>query len=581
MPDSGVFISADDAAIRRFVERFDLGRFEQAGCVFEAIQREGDSFRLSVKWSAEGADFGRGAVSIGDGRVGDAFLKSRYLAISFVGQAVTRPFAVLMASLAARAGHMTIEDLFSLTGLTQELPEVVSTEIKPTPYNPILEWGSDDSWRHFTCDAAMARRFQEAFEFDSSASFIVHGDLECRFVSPGARLRIPGFFEYPFDLSSHNEGVGPVTDLSDQDVIVDSTARIETKVMQEIAHGACEGPVVIISTCVPVVIAEDPAIVLARLAQLCPGGISYVSPVSPEAPSEIYMKSFAAVREAALRCAPEDMSVGMVGYRPDMARTELQALLSMVGISVRGGIVPLVTHQLLAEVLAAKGILVAPSHYHTSAFEALLDGAWDHGRIRLEPAFPWGFDGTRRWLEGVAEAFDVKDHAESVYDAEMRRVSGRINECRLALNDSFFLFICDIEGINRLFDPLSEAGLAALPTMCDLGLKSRVLLYAADDGAAVKVRDVFHKALGGIPSGHLVESAVFSSEADLSACLQDDSAAAVYSEMGFDYRATHAGRPTFSTRIFEPGIEGGLRTILRFRRLAGLPYYRRYSSLFR
>jgi len=137
--------------------------------------------------------------------------------------------------------------------------------------------------------------------------------------------------------------------------------------------------------------------------------------------------------------------------------------------------------------------------------------------------------------------------------------------------------VSDTEGLMRLFDPLSPAGLPLLPVMCDLGLRSRVLVFCRRGGEADAESRLLElaRACGG---ADLVEFEPFFDEPGLSRALRAPDAGAVYSEMFFDYRATQSGLPVFSARIFEPGFGGAVRTVTRLGRLAGLPFFRRYLS---
>jgi hypothetical protein len=566
MQESDIYHRLVPEAAASIASRLGLDRFGQAGCAVDFVERVGATLRFGFQWA--GVGMGTVSISAPDGL--PAFLATPNLVFRFNGPTVTRPWAVLMSRMATEAGGMTIDELLALSG--GQVDSVAQPAPKAPPYNPVVFWGPEDGWRSFMCDAAMERRFREAFEFDSDSSFIVHGDLECRFVAPGARVRLPGYFVYPFDLFSHNEAVGPITELDDRDVILDSTLKIEQKVRREREAGAFRGPVVVISTCVPTIVAEDPTNVLARLEPLCPEGIRYVSQASQVGPSEIFMQSFAGLRGAVLARPPEPRTAGFVGYRPGRARDELSGLLSRLGIRVTGGIVPLVTRRLLSETLSAGTIVVAPSRYYESMYAGLTDGAPESGRTRITPDYPWGIAATRRWLETVAAACGAAEGSHSLASEEAARADAGI---RGPVEDRVFLFVCDPDQISRLTDPLSPSGLPLIPFMLELGLACRVAVFGNSDACSAAA-DQFDAAFGNARSGGLVEFAAFADREGLDAILSSPDVAAVYSEMFFDRRATRAGIPTFSSRIFEPGFDGAVRTAARFRRLAGLPFYRRY-----
>ncbi len=572
MPDFQEGCSAPGWAVAGFAEAMGLSRFGRAGCLLEGIESRGGALRLNFSW--EGV--GRGVVSISPDDGAPAFARSAHLLFRFIGVRIGRPYEILMSRMAVNAGEATIDELARLAGFGPAAREPDEAATPPSvPFNPFRQWGQDDGWRRFVCDSAMERRCREAFEFDSDSEFIVHGDLECRFVAPGARVRLPGYFVYPFDLFSHTEAVGPLTDLDDRDVITDPSAKLEERVLSQADGGVIAGPVVVVSTCVPVVIAEDPAPVLARLAPVCPGGISYVTPVSPLSPSEMFMESFAGLRRDVLSREPVAGSAGLVGYRPGRALQDLKALLGSVGIPVTGAIVPLVTRRLLADVLSASAIVIAPGACNEDIFDRLVDGSAASGRKVLKPAFPWGISATADWLEAVADSLGKGAEARARAAAGVSDAIAAVAACRP--ENAVYLFVTDLEEMARFFDPLSPAGLPLIPTMCGLGLRSRLLVYCRS-GIVDGVEERFANLSGKVEGSELVDYSTFSDAGGLERLMCVPDAAAAYSEMYFDYRVTRRGLPVFSSRIFEPGFDGAVRTVARFGRLARLPFYRRYSD---
>ena len=559
-------ITVGPEAVPAITDAFDLQRFAAAGCVLSSVEPGSDSIRLLFDWAGVGSVVV--SVAPDDGR--PSYASTGNLSFCLIGADVSRPWAVLIARMAASAGSMKMADVARLAGSGLGPADQSASPAKPAEFNPILFWAPEEGWRRFMCDAAMERRFREAFEFDSDSSFIVHGDLECRFVSPGARVRLPGHFVYPFDLFSHHEAVGPITGLDDNDVIMDSTRKIDLKVRRELLDGTFRGPVVVISTCVPVIVAEDPTNVLRGLDEVCPEGISYVTPVSPHSPSEIFMQSFAGLRGRILSRPGRPETVGLVGYRPGRALSELQELLELAGLSVSGAIVPLVTRRLLHDTLCAETIVIAPSRLHDAMYDGLVEGAAESGRRVIRPVFPWGIDATVRWLEAICADCGIEVPEAAIARAEWARRftgPGQVGKS--------FIFVCDPSEASRLVDPVSPAGLPIVPMMCGLGLSVRLFVHGDDGDAGFALETVRN----GIPAGEdLVQAASFVSRQDLDGLLREDDVAAVYSEMFFERRATRAGVPAFSPRIFEPGIDGALRTLRRFQRLASLPFYRRYMA---
>ncbi|HPB51735.1 MAG TPA: nitrogenase component 1 [Myxococcota bacterium] len=546
-----------------------LSRLESAGCRLVLVESLEGSVRLHFDWKR----IGTGVVTVGPDDGLPAFISVGGLSVRYSGREVGRPWAILMSALAAGMRGRDIDALMIDCGLRVPASDESAGLPVSRPFNPIMEWAPEDGWRHFQCEAAMERRYRETFEFDTDSSFFVHGDLECRFVSPGCRVRLPGNFIYPFDLFSHTEAVGPVTDLNDEDVIRDPSQKIEKRILKEVEAGRVHGPVVVIATCVPVVIAEDPGPVLDRLSSVCPAGIDYITPVSSRTPSEVFMASFGPLRREVLSMPARRRTVGLVGYRPGHARDDLVELLAGEGIQVTGAIVPQVTSRMLWETLAAQVIVVAPSRYHEANFNSLIEGASGAGRRIIRPPYPWGVDATVEWLSAVKAGLGLESAGAGRIEALSREATALVAE--RVPGDAVFVLVTDIAGLPGLCDPLSPSGLPVLSMMAGLGLRTRVLVYLAAREEE-PVRSVFERLSATLPARARVELRMFRDEAGLREALTDPEVAGVYSEMAFDYRATRAGIAPFSSRIFEPGLSGASRTAMRFARLAGLPFYHRY-----
>jgi len=184
----------------------------------------------------------------------------------------------------------------------------------------------------------------------------------------------------------------------------------------------------------------------------------------------------------------------------------------------------------------------------------------------------WGIVATGTWLREVAAACGATRSAEDLIRDESERALFAV---RADPVDRVFLFVCGPEDMSRLADPLSASGLPLIPFMCELGLRSRVVVFGTP-ADALGARRTLESLSGSVCTGDLVEFASFSTREELERQMRAPDAAAVYSEMFFDRRASRAGLPAFSSRIFEPGFDGAARTASRFRRLASLPFYRRY-----
>jgi hypothetical protein len=70
----------------------------------------------------------------------------------------------------------------------------------------------------------------------------------------------------------------------------------------------------------------------------------------------------------------------------------------------------------------------------------------------------------------------------------------------------------------------------------------------------------------------------FRTPEDLTRLLKEGEFRAVYSDIFFDWRISAAGKARFSSKDFEMGLEGALRSLRRLLAVCRLPFYQRYGS---
>ena len=154
MQDSDSFTHVIPGAGEPLADLLDLSRFVDAGCVLVLVEKVGAALRLNFEWD----DVGEGSVSLSADHEELFFISTGNIAVRFGGTEVTRPWAVLMARIAASAGQMTIAELTAVAELAVARSAENAIEAQQ-PYNPIQFWAPGDGWRQFMCEAAMERRF--------------------------------------------------------------------------------------------------------------------------------------------------------------------------------------------------------------------------------------------------------------------------------------------------------------------------------------------------------------------------------------------------------------------------------------
>ena len=105
----------------------------------------------------------------------------------------------------------------------------------------------------------------------------------------------------------------------------------------------------------------------------------------------------------------------------------------------------------------------------------------------------------------------------------------------------------------------------------EMGFGVDVLLHYPGDRTAIA-----HalRMLAGLPTR------IFRSPEELQKCLREGKFRAVYSDIFFDWRLTISGKAMFSSRNFEMGVGGALRSLESLLAVCRLPFYERYADSF-
>ena len=563
---------AEPEGLDCLVARLGLDRFKEAGLLLCSAEVIDEDLRIHVKWPRAGDGFVRLERDAGQQK----FCGTGRIALVLEGGAVTRVMAVVMRRIAASLGDATIEEVIEwLLGKarqgaakTQEWSpiagwsEAVQTAPKPEgPRGP----GFPRPLREFFCDHAMRRKFFESFKYEGPSAYVIHGDLECSFITPRSRFPIPRFFEYPWPLQGEVENFPLTTDLGDLDVITGGTERLDQlldRVVQE-----ARGPVTVNTTCVPTIIGDDVESSVARHA--CKHGVFLLGPRTAD-PVDIFMRVLETCRDRILEQGPlpRPGTVALVGFREERARDELVQTLGEAGVDVVSCILPAASEARLEAALSASVLVFRPSAMHQPLYDRLF--APVQHAVRISPPAPWGIEASLAWVEAVAEAAGRGEAARGVIEKRLQAVVPRLALLRARASEHTIAFVLDPDQEDRVLAADSQTGLPVVQVLLELGFKVRILVAAGDAARFRDTRDRIGRALAG------VEVLGFLTEAELKEGLLP--AGAVFSEFFYDHRVTRAGKGIVSARAFEMGVEGGLRTMERLVRIASLPFFRTYRA---
>jgi hypothetical protein len=586
------------------VASLSLERFVASGLSLQRVEVLGDEARVFVRWPG----VGEAAVCVAppDGR--PCFCGPPHASVMLVGAAVSKPWALLMRRVASALDGRGVTALIDLLrpwmpvaidehveapigdaqpGPDGQRPGPDAADADPGPRyeftSPINQWGEDPpgrvpdpfprTQRDFLCDHAMRRKIYDSVRFDGPEASVVHGDLECSFITPHSRAPLARFFNYPWPLKSGDDeggvhGGDDNTLLDDFDVINGGGDKLETAVRRRIVAAGGRCPVTVFSTCVPTIIGDDVDGIVARCRDYSPHGVYHVSPRTVKT-VDVSLPFVEAARDRFLAEGgrPVPGTVGLVGFLDNRARAELAAILAEAGIPLAGCIVPLMGPGRMVEVLKAELLVFRPSVIHQDLCDRLFAGV---ERDRIAPPAPWGWAATEAWVLEVARHVGREAAARAVLDSRIEALGRRRCAIEARAAESLLAFVLDAGQEERILDPASQTGLPVLALVRELGFPVRVLVYAGREAAWETARA---RLVAAADSG--VEVHPFRSAEEMEALLAP--ARAVFTEFFFDHRLSRRGLAQFSAREFDIGLEGALRSLDRLVRLAETPFYRRYA----
>lgn len=530
----------------------------------EKIEVIGESLWLHLSWPRVGE--AKIILFRADGQA--RFCGTRRVSIVAEGSTIPRAYFTVMRKIAASLGDTTIDELYAIGAPT----------VQDTHESPINTWGGKTenelreypkASRTFFCDHAIMRKLYESFRFEGPSSCIVHGDLECSFITPRSRVPLPRFFNYPSPLQGDAERFGATTDLGDLDVIKGGAEKLRHEILKEIEAIRDAGPVTVNTTCIPTVIGDDVEGIVSEHARMTRHGVWVVGPRTIE-PVELYIR-YLEKMASGHNDTGRDGCIALVGFPEGQAIRELVDLLATGGIKVSGLMLPVASESRMRSVLDAKVIVFRPSSHLNPLYERIFAKI---ERVKIAPEAPWGLGATASWLREVGKSIG-RDMGPVVSEG-LSRIATKWEGLREEVLDGAVAFIIDPQEVDRLLDPHSMTGLPVVRVTREMGFSVRILVYSGKAALYRDCRDRLEAAFKDLD----VTIQGFSSPEELARGLREPVPAIVYSEFFYDRRVTRLGLNVFSSREFEMGFDGAVRTLSRLARLAKTPFYRRYAGHF-
>lgn len=404
---------------------------------------------------------------------------------------------------------------------------------------------------------------------------VVLGDASCRQTFPPLG-RLP-FFDtwsyFPVGMTPE-PGVWTACDFTERDVVGGSERRLEN-LLRSLRREDPDVKVALVQTCVSRLIGDDVRGVLRKV--LGPEGFVVLDPdfQAKDAAVDALIWPWA-LRAFRRPVRPRRDLVNLVGLggRGAPWAGELEGLLASCGVRVNARLFPSFREEELERFDAAPRTIVSSCSVVQSAFR-LVDRTEGRTRwVTLDP--PFGIEGTRRWVEAVADAAGRGRSGAPGRDALARACRDgrrRLEPIRAALRGVSIALVAQSRFAAWIFDPSEIFGMRILDLLAELGLGVEIFLHRDAPPARDLVRAVEER--------RGVALRVFDDADALRRELAVSPSRLLLASAPRNTPALALGKIPVFVRTFEPGIEGAVRSARRLADLARLGFLERYGKYVR
>ncbi|MDD5628823.1 MAG: hypothetical protein PHU21_07155, partial [Elusimicrobia bacterium] len=185
----------------------------------------------------------------------------------------------------------------------------------------------------------------------------------------------------------------------------------------------------------------------------------------------------------------------------------------------------------------------------------------------VEAPAPFGLAGTRKCLAAVAAATGRAAALDKLWKKKLAAVQPEWERMKAQAKGLRLAFVVSETTLPRLWSVRHGQGAPLMRMISEMGFPVDFLYYAP------------HAETPELPepaSGAAVTP--FRTPRELELALRGGSFQAVYSDICFDWRISSAGKARFSSKDFEMGLAGALRSFQRLLDLCRLPFYARYGG---
>ncbi|MBI5241270.1 MAG: hypothetical protein HY926_12430 [Elusimicrobia bacterium] len=426
----------------------------------------------------------------------------------------------------------------------------------------------DSGWRNFFCDQDFDVLLGVPQLVSKGTVDVQYADLECYYARPTRNLLKWNFLDWPEGEDSApllEKGSHFTTELDEHDMILGTGAKADALV-EKVRELSARGKFVVFThLCTPIVLGED----FSGLARRCTEatgntavGWSQKDRDNRDNFGDYFRQALGRPGFFAGRSDPR--AVNLFHFPRDLRVGEFAQILREAGLRVNVSLFPEVDLASVERIPRARWqVFCARSSYHDS-LRALLEKS--PLPVLTVPA-PYGPAGTAECLLRVAAAAGRREAFAQAWKRRMRDFLPRWRALRRQARGLRLAFVVSESTLPRLWQLRYGQSAPLLPLVEAMGFGIDLLYYDSHGVAPNLPRPC--------PAAKVT---LFGSPAELEARLRDGGFQAVFSDLFFDWRISRAGKGRFSSKDFEMGLGGALRSLERLLAVCRLPFYQRYAE---
>ncbi len=483
----------------------------------------------------------------------------------------------LLSALSGRLGARTLDDILRIVEddpetFVEMVPGDGSTSALRVPIaaGPInlLEAG----WRNFFADQDYEVLLGYPELKMNKTIYARYSDRECLYSWSGNDPRKWSFFAYPVRVPSDSFGAtvfrtGIVMELEERDMVLGAVEKADALVESVAKASAGSGAdyVVFNHFCTSIVMGEDSGSITRRIEEA--SGLKTVCWSHGDRDQlnnfgEHFKELFA--KRGFFDVTPDPSAVNLFHFPTDYREAELVPMLSEMGVTANTRLFPDVDFPAMEKIpLAAAHVFCAATSYQSKLPELLAGGA----RPVLTVRAPYGIEDAGECLKAIAKAAGREKAFEAVWKEKLAVLKPEWEELTARAKDYRLAFVVSETTLPMLWALRHGQGAPMMRMIEEMGFGVDILYYDPhNDGPAVP------------DDARCARLSTFRTPTELTRLLKEGEFRAVYSDIFFDWRISGAGKARFSSKDFEMGLEGALRSLRRLLAVCRLPFYQRYGS---